>query len=167
MEKQKWIKELRNTYNHAIITQMRKLVLLKQPNMMQICFYMSPIIPLLLNEIQNKTPSLSLRAIAVGLDHLFFISNSSSVFPLISPHWYFDKDQLNSCSAECPVAYIHQMCLMTRLKRGAFGRNSIWKLHIFYFHSNLGALFRPLKNSPQHSWAHTWLISGQYRIKLS
>lgn len=55
MEKQKWMKELRNTYNHAIITQMRKLVLLKQPNMMQICFYTSPIIPLLLNEIQNKT----------------------------------------------------------------------------------------------------------------
>lgn len=167
MEKQKWIKELRNTYNHAIITQMRKLVLLKQPNMMQICFYTSPIIPLLLNERQNKTPSPPLHAVAVALDHLFFIPNSSSVFPLISPHWYFDKDQLTSCSAECPVACIHPMCLMTRLKRGAFGRNSIWKVHIFYFHSNLEARFWALKNSPQHSWARTLLISGQYRIKLS
>lgn len=80
------MKELRNTYNHAIITQMSKLVLLKQPNIMQIWFYTSPIIPLLVNEIQNKTPPLPLHAIAVALEHLSFISNSSSVFPLISPH---------------------------------------------------------------------------------
>lgn len=30
-------------------------------------------------------------------------------FLLISPHWYFDKDQLTSCSAECLPARIHQM----------------------------------------------------------
>lgn len=59
-------KELRNTYNHTIITQMRKLVLLKWPNIMQICFYTSPIIPLLVNEIQNQTP-ISCFAISMAL----------------------------------------------------------------------------------------------------
>lgn len=65
------MKELRKTYTHAIIAQMRKLVLLKEPNIMQICFYTSPIIPLLLNEIQNKTPSFPLHAIAMALAHFF------------------------------------------------------------------------------------------------
>lgn len=144
-------KELRNTYNHTIITQMRKLVLLKWPNIMQICFYTSPIIPLLLNEIQNKTPISCFAYHCHGSCTIFFIWNISSVFPFISSHWYFDKDLLASffCLFLVLGFFYHKSPLSSNSSNVSHDQNqdlSLWQKFwfgkcIFSFHSKWEALF--------------------------